>query len=407
MKKDNIQTPRVLLVSPGVLPVPDTKGGAVERLIMMIVEDNERYKRLQMEVSTCKDEIAEQKQNEYSCTKFINLPISHIPKWASVLNRYLLYRFHFHSCLLFNAYYKELYKYIKLQCHKFDLIVGEGNCSLEMSRISNYVGKNKMCSHLHGNVEADKVYDGIYGNIVAVSQYILDKYKKNTNISYSRLITIFNGIDLQRFENRISKEERLILRRSLGLFEDDFVIIFCGRIVPQKGVRELIEAVVSLNNPNIKLMILGSSNFGLGDIGSYPHQVKDLINQHQNQILFTGFVPNDQIYKYHQISDIGIVPSTYDDPCPLSLCELISSGLPTIATKAGGMPEIGTPETTLYVTIEGITTQLSEAISKLYFDAELRTSMSESALKRREYFNRKRFYDDFCDAMIKIVHQNQ
>lgn len=109
---------------------------------------------------------------------------------------------------------------------------------------------------------------------MAVSEYIINKYRLQTSNSKENTAVIFNGIDTAIFQQEVSKEEHHQLRKSLGINDDDFVLVFCGRLVKVKGVKELIEAVLKCQNNKIKLLIIGSSNFGNGDEGSYPMEVK-------------------------------------------------------------------------------------------------------------------------------------
>ena len=72
----------------------------------------------------------------------------------------------------------------------------------------------------------------------------------------------------------------------------------------------------------------------------------------------------------------------------MSLIELITSGLPTIATRAGGIPERGIEETTMYVSID------------IY-------KMKSAVLKSSAYFRSERYYDDFCDTVERLISLNE
>ena len=85
---------------------------------------------------------------------------------------------------------------------------------------------------------------------------------------------------------------------------------------------------------------------------------------------------------------------------------MITSGLPTIATRVGGIPEIGTEKTTIFVNLETIVEDLQNAILKLYNNHDLCLYMSNESIKRSEYFSRKRFYTDFCDTIDWLIDLN-
>ncbi|HOU67689.1 MAG TPA: glycosyltransferase family 4 protein [Paludibacteraceae bacterium] len=398
---------KVCILSPGFLPVPDVQGGAIERVVTMLVEENEIEKKLDLTILSIPSEKAQIAANAFKESKFLYLPSGLGTKscnFITKLHSFLFWKLNLDLSFLtrlvspFNNWLRENGK-------SFDLIINENGPLFLNYNASQSLGRNKFCYHLHGNTRENRMLSKAFGNIISVSDFINQQYLKSSKLPAYKVRTVFNGIDTSKFEKKLEVTEKTKIRSSLGLKSDDFVIVYCGRIVPQKGVKELIEAILLLNNPKIKLLVIGSSNFGLGDIGEYPEQVKNLVALHPEQIKFTGFIPNPEIYKYHQIADVGVVPSTYTDPCPLALFELITSGLPTITTAAGGMLEIGTEKTTLFVDINNIVAELSDAILNLYNDKNLRESMSQNAIIRREYFTRKRFYNDFCDVVSSLVEK--
>lgn len=398
----------ICIVSPGILPIPDVLGGAVERLITMIIQTNELEHRFDITVITIPNKNAKLLHNSYRYTKFVNLDYYINPtlkKWVEKINWHLRTKFEC-EVHLWNNFLSPVSKYLCKNSQKFDFYVSECSNPLFCHNLSMIVGKNRIAVHLHGNLLASKKIEDTFGNVFAVSNFIRNQYYRNSNLSPDRILTIFNGIDTKKFSQKLTIAEKIKLRESLGINKEDFVLIFCGRIVKDKGVLELINAFLSIDCNNVKLMILGSSNFGLGDFGSYPQRVKQLVDDNRNRIIFTGFVNNDDVYRYHQIADVGIMPSMHNDPCPLSMFELITSGLPTIATNAGGMPEIGTLETTIFVSMDNIEIELKNAIIRLYKNPIIREKMHIAALKRAEAFTQLRFYNDFCDTVIKLIKKN-
>lgn len=398
----------ICIVSAGILPIPDVKGGAVERLITMIAECNEKTQKFNITVITCPDKDAIDIQSKYQNTKFINLkPYNSLKlkKYCDKIDWHLKKWFNI-SINFVSSLYSPVNRYLLQNYNKYDLIIGECAGTDFCSTPSILFGNIKFVIHLHANVKATKTLEKTYGNVFCVSDFIKEQYMETSCLSHNRIYTIFNGIDTSKFMKTIELNQRKELRNKLGICESDFVVIFCGRIVSDKGVLELISAIERINNPEIKLLILGSSNFGLGDMGEYPTIVKQKVEQNTERIIFTGYINNSDVYLYHKISDIGVVPSMHNDPCPLTLFEMITSGLPTIATKAGGMPEIGNNDTTIYVSMNNIIPELKNAIVKLYNDKDLRTKMSKSAKIRSIDFKQERFYNDFCDTVDKIIKLN-
>lgn len=397
----------ICIVSAGIYPIPDVKGGAVERLMTMIAEDNEVNQRFHITILTCKNNEAIVKQQNFKNTRFVNLK-PYNSQWQINLSRrikgFVNYRLKIKTELSWLMWLVSPFnRYITAHRNEYDIIIQESPSTDFCCTAARLSGNNRMTVHLHENILGNKLYEKTFGNVVAVSDFIMNQYRQTSSLPIERTATIFNGIATENFQKRITCEERDRLRRELGVKKDDFVIIFCGRIVRKKGVKELITAIRDLNIPSIKLVIMGASDFGKGDYGDYPKEVRKLVNENKDKIVFTGFVNNHELYKYHQCADIGVIPSLYNDPCPLSMFEMITSGLPTIATEAGGMPEIGTKDTTLFISLDNIVEDLGNAIRTLYTDGQKREEMEFAAIERSKHFVRKRFFKDFCDTIDKIA----
>lgn len=400
---------KVCIVSPGVLPIPDVLGGAVERLITMIVQTNELEHMFDITVITCPNAIARELQKKYKHSEFVNIKYYNnefVKKWGNKIKWHLNAWFNRDSIFL-DFLSSPVNRYLRKNSCKFDFVVSECSNPTFCSSISKVIGKNKMAVHLHGNLKASNRLESVFGNVFSVSDFIREQYSVGSSLPKDRMLTIFNGIATDKFSKKLSDADKSKLRRQLGLNDDDFVLVFCGRIVPDKGVLELIHALLSINEDKVKLVILGSSNFGLGDFGDYPIKVKKLSEENKDRIIFTGFIDNGEVYKYHQIADVGVMPSMHNDPCPLSMFELITSGLPTIATKAGGMPEIGNDDTTIFVSMQNIEKELKEAILKLYRDSSLRNKMHLAALEKSKNFTQRRFYYDFCNTVENLIELNE
>ena len=402
---------KVCIITIGEYPIPDVKGGAVERLITMIVEDNEQNPRFEFTVLTCKNADAIEQQKRFKYTTFVNIPAyagERVVFWSRRIHNIFNHRLHIINDVLWVKWLMSPFnRYVFKNRNRFDLFVTEGATTDFCCTASRFVDRNKMTMHLHVNTIANRLFERTFGNVVAVSDFIMNQYREKSNLPTRRTAIIFNGIATENFMREVSEQERTALRAKLGLAKDDFVVIFCGRIAKTKGVKEAITAITSIADRNIKLLIMGASNFGKGNFGNYAREIDELVRKHSNRVMFTGYVNNDELYKYHKIADVGIIPSTYNDPCPLSMFELITSGLPTIATQAGGMTEIGTSETTMYISIENMVEDIKNSVLALYGNKALRQQMSAAALQRAAYFNRRRFFNDFCDTIDGFIAQNE
>lgn len=114
-------------------------------------------------------------------------------------------------------------------------------------------------------------------------------------------------------------------------------ISFVGNVSKAKGIEIILHAVkhVKLNFPEIILNIIGSSK------GKYLRTIIELIKYLgiEKNVLFHGFQSPEQIIRLHLKSTIYVLP-TFMDNSPNSLCEAMALGMPCIASKVGGIPDL-------------------------------------------------------------------
>ncbi len=120
----------------------------------------------------------------------------------------------------------------------------------------------KLFLHLHydnlykGAKLAEEVVSACTG-VLAVSSYIKQRVC-TLDSSIDKVNVVYNGIDLEKFRN-ISDQS--VSRTQFRLKEEDFVIVYTGRIEPIKGIKELLEAFFRHKDfPDIKLLIVGSAS---------------------------------------------------------------------------------------------------------------------------------------------------
>ena len=142
-----------------------------------------------------------------------------------------------------------------------------------------------------------------------------------------------NGIDTTFFNsNTISEQQQQNLRNELGIDSSDFVFVFIGRLVADKGINELVRAFLSLEIPNCKLLLVG------------PYETEDPLQpetlkaiQQNDSILSVGF--QHDVRPYLVISDCMVFPS-YREGFPNVVMQAGAMGLPSIVTDINGSNEI-------------------------------------------------------------------
>ena len=112
--------------------------------------------------------------------------------------------------------------------------------------------------------------------------------------------------------------------------------------------------------------------------------------------------------RYYNIADIAVVPSICNEAASLTLLEYRATGLPTIASKMGGIPEYCNKNTTLLVEYnESFIEGLAEAIQLLKCDDMLRDRMSEQATLDLEQFGYTSYYKNFVDIIANVSSESK
>jgi teichuronic acid biosynthesis glycosyltransferase TuaC len=122
---------------------------------------------------------------------------------------------------------------------------------------------------------------------------------------------------------------RLEARRALGLPEDRLIVLFVGRVVPVKGVRELVSAVLDLGDPFTAVLVGPGALVGFG--------VDD--PRAGERLVYVGSKAHDEVVRYMAAADVLVLPS-FGEGLPTVLVEAASLGLPVIASAVGGIPEL-------------------------------------------------------------------
>lgn len=120
------------------------------------------------------------------------------------------------------------------------------------------------------------------------------------------------------------------------------VLLFVGRLIPQKGLHHLLEAFVEVvkQEPQVRLLIAGSSYYGKNIETEYLKTCKQIVKSCENQIEWLGYVPNDQLPEIYQLADVLVTPSVGSEAFGLVNLEAMSTGLPVLTTRVGGIGEV-------------------------------------------------------------------
>ncbi|MBI2617130.1 glycosyltransferase family 4 protein [Candidatus Gottesmanbacteria bacterium] len=155
--------------------------------------------------------------------------------------------------------------------------------------------------------------------LFAVGNNERDFLYENLRVDKRKVPIIHLGVDPYVFT--YNSKKRLFIRRELGLTYSDILIIFTGKISPNKEIHTLIQAVNSIQNSRIKILLLG------GGDGAYIKYLNRI--DKRKCILYHQMVKNSQLPGYFSAADIGCWPGDFS----ISIFEAMASSLPLIVAN--------------------------------------------------------------------------
>ncbi|RFM36747.1 glycosyltransferase family 4 protein [Chitinophaga silvisoli] len=173
-------------------------------------------------------------------------------------------------------------------------------------------------------------------------------------------------------------------REILKLPKNEKIILQLGRMVPRKGVDNVIRAMAQLKMPDVKLIIVGSNvPASSGDVDYELERLRTLANELKvgAQVIFAGQRSRHELKHYYSAADLFITTPWYE-PFGITPLESMACGTPVIGSDVGGIKySVADGRTGLLVPPED-PVSLAAAIFKLLQDDSLRQEMGSNAIKR-------------------------
>lgn len=185
-----------------------------------------------------------------------------------------------------------------------------------------------------------------------------------------------NGINIEYFHpESVSEEEKADLRKELKIEAGDFVFVFVGRLVGDKGINELVRAFTRLKtrtDRRVKLVLVGPEERELDPLEG---EVDEMMHGDE-AIAVVGF--RQDVRPYFGISDALVFPS-YREGFPNVVMQAGAMGLPAIVSDINGCNEIIIPNTNGLIVPPKDEATLEEAMKKLAEDGELYRRLQQNA----------------------------
>ena len=388
------------IIMGGVMPVPAVCGGAIETLITSIVKKYSKNDGFHLTIFSVYHKKAVEAAKKYPDVTFVWTHTNTFWNLAKHAVFLAVRELTGKTIRVLQRHYNEIAPVI--QSKKFDLLIVEGGDEKAVIDIAKGYKREQLVFHAHVHfIPKEEVAKG-YGHMIGVSEFVKEEYLNACKVPVKAHV-LRNAIDVGKFSKSVSETQKQNIRKKLGLSEKDFVILYVGRIMKIKGVFELMQAVSDLQDEHIKLLIIGSANFGKWAFSSYERKVKKLSQQNRDRIIFTGYVDNAEVYQYASVADVQCVPTLVEEAAGLVLLEAMAEGLPLIVTKSGGAIEYVDESTALIIDRENIVENLKRAICYMKEHPEDRRRMSEKEKLQSRNYDEMVYYKNFVKMLDEII----
>lgn len=207
------------------------------------------------------------------------------------------------------------------------------------------------------------------------------------------------GIDLVKYDFSKKQEWAKEIKEEYKLHDYKCIFGFVGRVVPEKGIDELMEAFMNINNPDTCLMIVGP----LDDDGRLNHELYKKAKLAKN-VLFTGPTPNAA--KFFAAFDFMMLPS-YREGFGMTVLEAAGLATPSICSNINGPTDLIKDGVNGLVcdvkSVDSLQKTLTRAIN---MTAEEYSAMSSTAYKiASEKYDSRIFKEKFLESRLNMINK--
>jgi glycosyltransferase involved in cell wall biosynthesis len=256
---------------------------------------------------------------------------------------------------------------------RIDIVHAHTRVSQVAAYLASRMAKVPYVTTCHGffKKRLRRVFDTWGDKVIAISAAVRQHLETDLGVEPGRVALIYSGVDIGRFARGFSPEERLRIKKEMGL-KDGPVIGTIGRLSDIKGQRFLVEAMKDMlsKRGDIQCIIVGD--------GPEEGRLKSLAASLglEGAVYFLRSAPQTQIFL--AAMDVFILPSVKEG-LGLALLEAFAAGKACVASDIGGISDIVKEGETGLLFPVGDARALSGLVLRLVEDAALRARLGASA----------------------------
>jgi len=216
--------------------------------------------------------------------------------------------------------------------------------------------------------------------VIVTSSSMKNEVEGHFRLPSWKIDVIPNAIDASKYEITI---DRALVKRRFGIDPSERIILFVGRLVPQKGVEYLIMAAPKIlsEHPEARVVIVGD--------GWSKDQLWNLAVSTgcQHKITFLGFLSDQDLIELTLSSDVLVVPSIYE-PFGIVALEGMAAGVPVVASNTGGLAEIIEHDKTGFLAYKESPDSIAWGVNKILSDPGYASWLVQNAKRKiREVYS--------------------
>ena len=327
--------PTVALIGPELYPIPPIRGGAAELFIEKVAEGLTDWRPVVIGVS---DPDLPHRETR-GRVEYHRVPLQGWRRWL-----YCRYRNYF------PLYDREVARI--LQRLRPDLIHVHNRPLLALSLARRFAGAIPVILHMHNLYESlgkrERPPQGSpipVAGFAACSRFVLDRERSRLGLGAACFRVIYNGVETGAYASIWDHDsQRQQVREHYGL-GDEPTVLFAGKLRESKGVPILVRAMTRVWEaaPRTVLVLVGGTEYGRGrttrETPFMARLRRDLAGA-PGRVVLTGFIPPADMPRAYLLGDVFVGPSQIEEGLGLVFLEAAAAGLPIIATRQGGIPEV-------------------------------------------------------------------
>jgi glycosyltransferase involved in cell wall biosynthesis len=225
--------------------------------------------------------------------------------------------------------------------------------------------------------------------VIVNSKFLKDTVHKMYGVSKSNIKVMYKGINLENYTYNLRED-----------FSDTINILFVKGGFENGGFYELVDAIASLINYDVKLTLIGPRLIDHSKIEKYL-KLKEI---HKYEI--NGPMKPEKVREFFATADIFCVPS-HKEALGVANMEALASGLPVVSTNVGGIPEVLDYGKAGWMVAPGQSNQLAEALKECIENDFLRIQKSEHGYQHVQQFNADNLIDNFLRIVDEVIDQDE